>query len=225
MQLQDWFAAGMGAGPSDEVVRTRSEVSGREARRVRRLVLRGEAADDPGRARLAVALARERQRNQTSSTTVAVLCFALLVGACIWLAVQRLESPRAPAIGLLLVGVVVYLAYAFARFFRVRANAPNAELANMAYLSALGQPYPTHWGGSPIVLHGRDRLLAIALVFLFYDLGYGALRIALGGEALTPLGVLGAGAVFALLMTLVGSAVNGARSESRALRPTAGQRG
>lgn len=138
-----WLRSGIGETPSQELVAASCDLSAGEMRRAKRLVRRGQAAEEVPIARYAVALARERQRRQASgiSLPVAIAGCALFVVAGLALAAfalaQSRDTPMALSGGL----CASFFAYCAWRGLCDKRNTPLAEELNREFLRRLGAPY------------------------------------------------------------------------------------
>jgi len=210
----------MGQGPSGEVLIARQAADRRGMRDARRLVRQGRAAADPARARLVVALARESQRQQPGMGLA--LFFAVLVIA--WAALFVAQADR----GHLLLALVWAAATIFGVrslwvTWRVATNAAQAELNNLQLLEEAGQPYPPDAPAVQTPVSYGHRAISAAVLFVFYDLVFGALSQAMDGKSLSFDAIAQRGAIFAVFMVIANLTVLRGLRERRAQRPTAGR--
>jgi hypothetical protein len=216
-----WLAAGVGQMPSEEIVAAQAGMDRRTVRGVRRLVRRGRVAPDVPRARLAVALARTTQRLQPSPALT--VCFALLVALSAWLSVSRGLRGHTDRFAVVWAGVTVWMAYILWALWRSRRAAPRAELENMRLLQEAGTPYPPDAVGAPVRASPLTAVTSAVVIFVFYDLGFGASSLASDGKALSFARVVGHGAFFATFMTLSNLTLMRSRHERLSQGPTAGE--
>jgi len=145
-----WLGSGMGEVISHELAATMASLNGPERRRARRLVRRGEPAEDVVVARYAVAYARERQRRFQRSS----FAFGLALGGAFGLAgiglaiyfFSRAADARATTSAVL--GALM-LASSWRTWLAMR-NVEAAERVNQEYLRRSGAPYsgwPADSGG------------------------------------------------------------------------------
>jgi hypothetical protein len=109
--------------------------------------------------------------------------------------------------------------------WRTRACAPQAELSNLRFLREAGEPYSYDAERKPAQVPLPALVASTLAVFAFYDLAFGALTLAMGERELSVGRVIGHGAVFAVLMTVVNMTLMRSRNDRQALRSTAGQDG
>ncbi len=137
----------MGEVISQELAAAMVGLHGSEKRRGRRIVRRGEAAEDVVVARYAVALARERRRRlKRSSFRFAIalgvaLGLAGIVVAVFWF--KRAVDTKAVA----MVGFGVFFLFSGWRNWQTMRNVDVAEQINREYLRRSGAPYVP--GGPP----------------------------------------------------------------------------
>lgn len=138
-----WLRSGIGEGPSQELVAASCGLSGGDLRRGKRLVRRGQAAEEVPIARYAVALARERQRRRASvvSLRVAIAGCALFVVAGVALAAFALAQSRDTPMVLSGGVCAIFFAYCAWRGLWDKRNTPMAEELNREFLRRLGAPY------------------------------------------------------------------------------------
>lgn len=137
----------MGEVVSQELAAAMVGLHGPEKRRARRLVRRGEAAEDVVVARYAVALARERQRRLKRSS----FRFAIALGVALGLAgsvvavfwFRQAVDTKAVA----MVGFAAFFLASSWRNWQTRRNVDAAERVNREYLRRSGAPYVP--GGPP----------------------------------------------------------------------------
>lgn len=189
-----WLGAGMGELISQELAATIASLNAPERRHARRLVRRGEPAEDVLVARYAVAYARERRRRLERSS----FTFGLALGAAsglagIGLAIYFL-SRAADARAAVLAALGAVLVASSWRTWQAAINVEAAEQANREYLRRSGAPYvpggpPTRVDVPPLALAGS---LAIHVAAIFV-VG-GAVTLALREAPLTLGRVLSVGA-------------------------------
>ncbi|HEY3829962.1 MAG TPA: hypothetical protein VGL57_12255 [Solirubrobacteraceae bacterium] len=137
----------MGEVVSQELAAAMAGLDGPEKRSARRLVRRGEAAEDVVIARYAVAFTRERQRRFKRSS----VRFGLVLGAAFGLAgivfamysLKRSEAPQAVAVA----GFAALVLASTWRTWQAARNVEAAEQLNREYLRRSGAPYVP--GGPP----------------------------------------------------------------------------
>lgn len=164
-----WLGAGMGETISQELAATIASLNGPERRLARRLVRRGEPAEDVPVARYAVAYARERKRRFERPS----FAFGLAVGALSGLAgiglgiyfFSRTADDRATAS----IALGALLLASSARTWLATRNVETAEQVNQEYLRRSGAPYipggpPTPVDVPPLALAGS---LAIHVAAIF----------------------------------------------------------
>jgi hypothetical protein len=141
-----WLAAGMGEIISQELAATIASVNAPERRHARRLVRRGEPAEDVLVARYAVAYTRERKRRFERSS----FAFGLALGAASGLAGIGLAiyffSRAADARAMTSAALGALLASSW-RTWQGARNVEAAEQTNQEYLRRSGAPYVP--GGPP----------------------------------------------------------------------------
>jgi hypothetical protein len=151
----------MGEVISQELASTMAALNGPEMRRARRLVRRGEPAEDVVVARYALAYARERQRRfERPSFAFGVALGAAFGLAGIGLAVysfSRAADARATTLAAL--GALV-LASSWRTWLAMR-NVEAAEQVNQQYLRRSGAPYAP--GGPPTPVDVPPLALACSL--------------------------------------------------------------
>ncbi|HEV3047604.1 MAG TPA: hypothetical protein VGY13_09605 [Solirubrobacteraceae bacterium] len=184
----------MGELISQELAATIASLNAPERRHARRLVRRGEPAEDVLVARYAVAYARERRRRLERSS----FTFGLALGAAsglagIGLAIYFL-SRAADARAAVLAALGAVLVASSWRTWQAAINVEAAEQANREYLRRSGAPYvpggpPTRVDVPPLALAGS---LAIHVAAIFV-VG-GAVTLALREAPLTLGRVLSVGA-------------------------------
>ena len=137
----------MGEVVSQELAAAMADLPGPERRRARRLVRRGEAAEDVVVARYAVAFARERQRRIKRSSFGYRLALGVVLGlagiGCAVSFVSHAESARA----LVAAGFAGAVLISSLRTWQETLNVEAAERVNSEYLRRSGAPYVP--GGPP----------------------------------------------------------------------------
>lgn len=216
-----WLAAGVGLAPASDVVAALAGMDRRSVRQVRRLVRRGLVAPDAPRARLAVALARDVQRRQ-SSRLLSMLFAAFVVGLT-WFFVRRLAQDHLDLLTLFWGAATAWGIWMVWALWRMRRGAPQAELRNLAFLRDAGEPSPSETECRPTRVPLPAVAASACVAFVYYDLGFGALTLAGDGRALSISRVVGHGALFAALMSAVNLTIMRKRNEQQTLRSTAGQ--
>jgi hypothetical protein len=164
-----WLGAGMGETISQELAATIASLDGPERRRAKRLVRRGESAEDVLVARYAVAYARERKRRFERSScgfglALGAACGLAGIGLAVYL-FSRAADVRAmtsAALGALLLASSL-------RTWHATRNVETAEQVNQEYLCRSGAPYipggpPTRVDVPPLALAGS---LAIHVAAIF----------------------------------------------------------
>jgi hypothetical protein len=206
--------------PAQDVLAAEAGVDRRTVRQVRRLVRRGAVAQDIPRARLAVALARDAQRRQPGRSLMAF--FALLVLGWIWFFMARLREGHVDVLAAIWAALSVWGIYVLWVLWRTQLRARQAELCNLRFLQEVGEPYREETRG-PVLVPIPALVISAFVAFAFYDLGFGALALAMDGSALSVGRVVTHGAFFAAVMTLFNMTLMRSRTTRQALRSTAGQ--
>jgi hypothetical protein len=220
MDWREWLAAGMGQGSSGEVLVARQATDRRGMRDARRLVRQGRAAPDPARARLVVALARESQRQHPGIGLT--LFFAVLVVAWASLFVVQVDRGHV-LLAIVWAAATIFGVHSLWVTWRVATNAAQAELNNLQLLEEAGQPYPPDApAAAPASVSYRHRAISVAVLFVLYDLVFGALSQAMDGKSLSFDAIAQRGAIFAVFMVIANLTVLRGARERRAQRPTAG---
>lgn len=142
-----WLKSGMGEVVSQELAAAMVDLHGPEKGSARRLVRRGEAAEDVVVARYAVAFARERKRRFKRSS----FRFGIALGVVLGLAgvivavylLKRAVDARAVAIA----AFAAFLLFSSWRNWQAMRNVDAAERVNREYLRRSGAPYVP--GGPP----------------------------------------------------------------------------
>lgn len=152
-----WLASGMGEVVSQELAAAMMALNGSERRRARKLLRRGEAAEDVVVARYVVALARERHRRfKRSSSRLGVALGAAFGVAGIGFAVyllRRSEQVQAAV----MVGFSALALISAWRTWQTMRHVQSAERLNREYLRRSGAPYipggpPTRVQAPPLVM-------------------------------------------------------------------------
>lgn len=131
----------MGEAISQELAAAMTGLGGPERRRARRLVRRGEAADDVAVARYAVAFARERERRfKRSSVRFAVVLGAAFGVAGIGLALYSLKRSEVAQAAVMVGASALFLVNAW-RTWQMMRHVQTAEQLNREYLRRSGAPY------------------------------------------------------------------------------------
>ncbi len=158
-----WLGAGMGEVVSQELVAAMTGLDGREKRRARRLVRRGEAADDVIVARYAVAFARERARRFERSSFLVGLVLAAACGlAGILFAVHLLERSKVVQ-AVAVAALATYFLVSTWRIWQATRQVEAAEQLNREYLRRSGAPYVP--GGPPTRVYVPPLAFACSLAF------------------------------------------------------------
>jgi hypothetical protein len=155
---------------------------------------------DVGPARLAVAVARERQR-QAPGTAMSAF-FAVFIVLWLFFFVKQLAQGHVKPSGWLFASAALMGAAVMFGVWWINRQAPKAELANMDFLQRAGEPYPSDSLGEPAGSSVATRVLAAIALFCIYDLTYGALTLALAAKGLVLGAVVARGAVWAALMLI-----------------------
>jgi hypothetical protein len=193
-RVRAWLAGGQPLG--GEVFAARDSLSRAQRRAAGRAVRRGEAVEDPVAAGLAVAMARMTSAVYLPRWLVA--CSALIVVAWAWLAVDGLVHGHvATAAGYGCATVFGLWALHTQRRRRLRA-AREAERLNREVLLRAGE-------SDDLRVPAQERSILAAAVggavlWLVYDLTYGAMTELLDGRSLEVGRVVGGGALFATVM-------------------------
>jgi hypothetical protein len=217
------LAAATGASPAPEVLDAEAGLDRRAVRQVRGLVRHGGVASDVPCARLAVALARDAQRRRPEPLLLA-FCMVLVVG-CVALFAARLNEGHIDLLTAVWGGSAGFGIYGLWLIRRMRTRAPQAELRNLSFLREAGTPYRYEGGREPVRVPVPALVASTLVILVFYDLGYGALTLAMNGRALSIGRVAGHGAGFAVLMTILNMTLMRSRNARQALRSTAGRDG
>jgi hypothetical protein len=212
----------MAGGRSAEVAAASVGLDTRTIRRVRRLVSKGQAAPDCAGAKLAVALARGRQR---AYSRAAPFVFALLSAGVAWLGVKTLQSHGLNAACVIFGAIAIWFVWSMGRAPVLARSARKAELANMQRLVELGEPYPSRPPTGVAPISAPSRLAGAVASWAIYDLSYGALTLAFDGKTLSLDRIVGRGAIWAVLMVAFNLIFLPGQRERQSEKPTVGQRG
>jgi hypothetical protein len=218
--LRTWWAAAGGQAPPAELVAAREGLSRRQRRAAARAVRRGEAADDPAVARLAVGLARVFLRRRPSATLIAF--FALLVAGWVAFAVSGFAAGHT-AVGVLFSAVTVFGAWTLNRMRPRYAHAAQvAERLNREVLERAGTPYREDaQAAAPVRPPAAGVAAGAVVLWAFYDVTFGALGDLVDGRSLEVAHVVARGALFATLMVIVNLTVMRRRTARQSQRPIA----
>ena len=182
-----WLRSGMGETPSQELVAAMAGLGGRDRLRARRLVRRGEAAEDVAVARYVVAFARERQRRYARFPSLRVslaVCVVLGLGIAVLSADAFARSKYTQ--GVLFGGFAAFfLVYCGWRGWQERRNVEAAEQNNREFLRRAGAPYVP--GGPPTSVYVPPLAVACSLalyVAVLVPVG-GLVTMLLDGESLS----------------------------------------
>lgn len=167
-----------------------------------------------------MALARERQR---STSRAALSVSAVVPAAAAWLAVERLHSHNLDWAAVFFAAVVPFGIWTIARALALDRTARKAELANMRRLVEFGEPYPSRPTTGLLAVSAPARLAGAVFSFVFYDVSYGALTLALDGKTLSVDRVVARGAVLAVFMVVFGEVILRGQRERQSEKPTVGQ--
>jgi len=188
-------------------------------RRLKRMVQAGGAASNAQEARLAVALARdlERQRQIAGPRTMAF--FALIVLGWLGFAISAFIGGE-PVLGAIFAAYSVFGVWVFVNRWRTRRGPKLAEGRNLAYLESIDESSnaPRERENAFVEPPRVDLAMAAVAVTLFYTTAFGALTAAMDGDPITVTHVLARGALFGVFMTVVNlTAGRRRRRRSRAL--------
>jgi hypothetical protein len=138
-----WLRSGMGETPSQELVAAMAGLSGPDRLRARRLVRRGEAAEDVAVARYVVAFARERQRRYTRFPSLSVAMVGCVVLGLTGVALAVDAVARSNDAQEVLFGgfAAFFLVCGGWRAWQERRNVEAAEQNNREFLRRAGAPY------------------------------------------------------------------------------------
>lgn len=188
-----WLGAGMGEVVSQELVAAMTGLDGPEKRRARRLVRRGEVADDVVVARYAVAFARESARRfeRSSFRLGLALGVALGLAGIVFAAylLKRSEMVQATTVA----GFATFLLVNAWRTHEAMRHVEAAQQVNQEYLRRSGAPYVP--GGPPTRVYVPPLALAcslaihVAIVFV----GWGVGTLLLRAEPFSPGEVISVG--------------------------------
>lgn len=197
-----WGAA-IGQAPSRDLEEARKGFSRAELRQVHRIVRAGEAAPDARQARLAVAIARDRQRTERLAGTGTMLIVVLIVVLWAGTAVGRAADGDV-VLGVLFGASTVLGVWTVVAWRRGRGRAALSERRNLDVLERAGEPAePQPAGRGALAEPNRPAFVAaVAAAFLFYVVSFGTLTTLMDDAPLTLGHVLGRGATFAILMTI-----------------------
>jgi hypothetical protein len=221
-KAREWLRCAMRGGRLAEVAAVSDPLDAGTIRRTRRLVRRGEVAEDPPSARLAVALAREEQRRFSPGGLVFVV---LLAAAALGFAGSRLEDGRVSVIVILSAGFGSWACWTCWQSWRLDATARHAELANMRLLADAGEPYPRRPPSGLLPASASTQAAGAIIRWVFYDLSYGAFTLALEGEAIWLGRIVLRGALWATFMIVFNVVYQRRERERQSEKPTVGQRG
>ncbi len=209
--------------PAGDVLAAEAGLHRRTVREARSLMRRGRVAPDVPRARLVVALARDAQRRQSNPLLSAF--FAVLVIAWLGLFVARLKEGHVDLLAIVWGLAAAWGVYTLWVLWRMRTGAPRAELCNLSFLREVGEPYSHELERAPTRVPTPALVTSTLAIFVFYDLTFGALTLAMDGRGLSLARIAGHGAFFAVLMTLFNLTLMRRRNQRQALRSTVGQDG
>jgi hypothetical protein len=217
-----WWLAGRGEAPSEELVGAVGDLTGREKRRARRFVRRGEVVNDVALARYAVAFARERQRRvaRPPSFRGLVAMGAVLVLAEVGLAIDtfaRAEDLK----GLVLTGGAIFFLGRIWRGWQERRNLEEAERVNQEFLRRAGAPYVPDGAPTPVYVSSLVVACSFAVNVTVFIPVAGFVTRWLNGDQLSPGSAFSAGIPagigFAFALLFASSQSRDRRSADRSL--------
>ena len=213
----------MGETPSQELVAAMAGLGGRDRLHARRLVRRGEAAEDLAVARYVVAFARERQHRYARFPSLRVamaMCAVLSLGGAALSADAFARSKYTQ--GVFYGGFAAFfLVYCGWRGWQERRNVEAAEQNNREFLRRAGAPYVP--GGPPTSVYVPPLAVACSLavyVAILVPLG-GLVALLLNGESFSSgrafsAGLSGAaGAAIAAVIGVVSARLRDQESSGR----------
>src|SRR3954453_3550988 len=214
------LGAAQGQAPSREVVAAREGLTLAQRRAASRAVRRGEAADDPGVARLAVAQARLVVRRRPGAGLI--VFFAAMVALWLGFAVWAFAAGHL-ALGLLLAATVPSGVWAL---WRLRpagfASAREADRRNREALERAGCPYVEDPAGAePARMPPVAIAAGVVVVWIFQDVIYGTALDLFDGRPYTLGHAVLRGALFATLMSVVSLTLMRRRTQRQSQRPIA----
>ena len=220
VDLRSAWQAAAGQPPPRELVAARRGLTRAQRRTASRAVRRGEAADDPAVARLAVAQARMALRRRPGAPLV--WFFAAMVA--LWAAVAVWALARGH-VALALVFAVV-TPYGLWTLWSIRPTAftaaRQAERGNRETLERAGCPYEEDLAAAePVRLPVTATAAGVVALWLFDDLFYGAVVDLFDGRPLRLGHVVLRGAAFATLVAVANLTWVRRRTKRRSQQPIA----
>lgn len=149
----------------------------------------------------------------------------VIAAAAFGFAVNRLDDGDLDAVAILFVTFGIWACWTCWRGWRLDATARRAEIANMRLLLDAGQQYPRHPPTGLLPISAASHVAGAILIWLIYDLSYGALTLAVDGSASSLGRIVGRGALWATLMVVFNIAYLRGQRERQSEKPTLGQRG
>lgn len=216
-----WLGAGMGEVVSQELLAATAGLDGREMRHARRLVRRGETAEDVVVARYAVAFARQQKRRlESSSMRFGFGLTAALGGAGLASAgylLSRSENAQAATVG----AIAIYLLIYGWRTWQTLRNVDTAERLNREYLRRWGSPYVPGGSSAPVGVPALAMTCSFALHLAVAVLTGGVLILLFKDEPLSLGRVLSAIGTAGAVGPALGAGLGVYRARSRHERPAA----
>jgi hypothetical protein len=193
-----WAPGASTAGhPTVEVLDASRGLSCRQVRAAERCVARGRAASDETVARLAVALARQRQLRREAPWERVV--FVAIIGLAAWLSIESLRGGSAFR-ALVPLALTALLIRALWQAIRRSRTAPLAERKNVLALKRMGR-LPKQRQTQRASASAFTLTVQALVLLAFNDLAYGGLVVAVDGGNASLWRVLTRGALFAVFMT------------------------
>ena len=214
IDLRAAWLAGLGLAELRELSALRAEHDRRTVREVRRLVGRGEAAPDVPRARLAVAIARDTQRQLDLAGPLSIVIFLAVIAFAGVLAVREFREGSIGT-GVVLAAFVVLSCRQLLRRPRVRRLVAASALRNASLLEEAGAPYVAAGTGVHRATAG-ERLLGCVLTIAYFTILFGVMRRWIDGDAITPGDVVAEGIPFGLGLTAYNQAFMARRNRGAA---------
>jgi hypothetical protein len=220
IDLQSVLGAAQGQGMPRELVAAREGLSRVQRRAASRAVRRGDAADDPAAARLAVAQARLFVRRRPGAALLWSLAaiVVLMAGVAVWTFARGQV-----VLGLVFAATTPLSLWALWRLRPAAVTvALEAERRNREALERAGRPYvEDDAAAEPIKLPVGAVAAGVVAVWLLQALTYGTLTSLFDDRVLTLGHVVLRGAAFATLMAVVNLTWMRRRTKRQSQRPIA----
>ncbi len=207
-----WWLEVLGTPPSEELVAATEGLTARDMRRARRLVRRGEAAEDVVVARAALALACECQRRRDRSdrwlVRPASLVMGLAGGGAAVAALARSDYLAGTAIAV----IAVYVFYfGFLTAFREERNAKVAERLNRDVLRCAREPDTSAGTRTLAYVHPLITVLLCCVQTVLFMPIFGIATLLMKGEAISTKHIVTAGLNEPFVIVVALSAAVGTR--------------